>query len=107
MMWISDSRSASESALGAVGGFAEAESLLSGLVFAPVLASFFLCCSLSISSCVVVLEKAMRLPSGDQTGPDAPFGRSVIMRASPPDKERIAISGGRGLPLLSFFPLRR
>src|ERR1700733_4834186 len=104
MMWMSDSRSASESALDA--GFGAADSFLSGLVFSPALASFFLCCSLLISSCVVVLEKAIRLPSGDQTGQDAPFDRSVIIRASPPDSGRIAICAGRGLPLSSLSPTR-
>src|SRR5208282_2975961 len=77
------------------------------LEFAPLaFASFFLRCSLSISSGVVELEKAMRLLSGDQTGPAAPFGRSVMMRASPPASDSVAICERRGLPLSSLSPPR-
>src|SRR5216683_471700 len=55
---MSDSRSPSESALDAgLLGFAP-----------PALASFFLRCSFAISSGVVELKNAIRLPSGDQRG---------------------------------------
>src|SRR6266403_858924 len=111
MMWMSDSRSPAESALGDVGLPGTVDSLLLAPVLAPVVAppafaSFFLRCSFSISSGVVELKKAMRLLSGDQTGAAAPLGRSVMMRASPPASDRIAICAGRGLPLSSFSPPR-
>ena len=104
-MWMSDSRSESESALGAeLPG--EALEVAPPELAAPPFASFFLRCSFSISSGVVVLENAMRRLSGDHTGPAAPFGRSVTRRASPPVSARIAICAGRGLPLSSFSPPR-
>src|SRR5712692_2759516 len=93
---MSDSRSPSESALDAgLLGFAP-----------PALVSFFLRCSFAISSGVVELKNAMRLLSGDHTGLVAPFGRSVMMLASPPASDRIASCGGRGLPFSSFSPPR-
>src|ERR1700676_4187451 len=60
----------------------------------------------SMSSKVVELRNAMRLLSGDQTGPDAPFGRSVMIQASPPASESIAICGGLGFPVSSLSPPR-
>src|SRR3954471_14399985 len=38
------------------------------------------------SSEVVVLENAIRVPSGDHTGAPAPLGRLVRARASPPPR---------------------
>src|SRR6202011_2133500 len=107
MMWMSDSRAPSESAFATVELPGAADSLAFGPGFAlPAFASFFLRCSFSISWGVVELKKAMRLLSGDQTGSAVPFGRSVMMRASPPASDRIAICAGRGLPLSSFSPPR-
>src|ERR1039457_2780870 len=103
MMWMSDSRSLPESVLGSelpAGVSCEVD-------FAPpAFASFFLRASFSMSSGVVELENAMRRFFGDQTGPDAPLGRSVRIQASPPVSDRIAICAGRGLPLSSFSPPR-
>src|ERR1700735_3146437 len=86
MMWTSDSCSL---------GFA-----------ASSLFAEFLCLAFSMSSEVVVLRKAMRLPSGDQCGLEAPFGRSVMVHASPPTSDNIAICGGLVLPFSSLSPPR-
>src|SRR5215467_14344215 len=59
-----------------------------------------------MSSGVVLLWKAMFLPSGDHVGPAAPFGRSVIVHASPPASDSKAICGGLGLPVSSLSPPR-
>src|SRR5512133_1984099 len=67
---------------------------------------FFRRPALAISSGVVLLRKAMRLPSGDHTGWLAPLGRSVMVQASPPPSGRIAICGGVGLPISSLSPPR-
>src|SRR5262245_8601990 len=58
------------------------------------------------SSGVVVLVKAIALPSGDQTGAAAPFGRSVTARASPPPSGSSQICGvsfSSGLTNASHF----
>ncbi len=60
--------------------------------------AFLLRSAFSMSSPVVELRKAMRLPSGDHTGPEAPLGRSVIIAASPPASDSIASCAGFGLP---------
>ncbi len=102
MMWMSDSCSPAAAELPVV-----TDSLAFAVWFAPsAFASSFLRCSFWMSSGVVELENAMRLLSGDQTGPAALFGRSVITRASPPANDRIAICAGRGLPVSSFSPPR-
>src|SRR5262249_40823152 len=66
----------------------------------------FLRSSFSISADVVELRKTRRFPSGDQTGRVAPFGRLVMVRASPPPNDNNAICGGRGFPSVSFSPAR-
>ena len=59
-------------------------------------ASFF-----ARSLSVVVLVKAIVLPSGDQAAAPAPFGRSVSARASPPRSESRKSCDGCGLPSFS------
>src|ERR1019366_7819567 len=61
---------------------------------------------LLMSSRVVELTKAIRLPSGDQTGFEAPLGRSVIAEASPPESDSIASRPGLALPDSSLSPPR-
>src|SRR6516165_7158895 len=55
-----------------------------------------------MSSCVVELRNAILAPSGAQTGVTAPFGKSVIVQASPPSSDSKASWLGLGLPVSSL-----
>src|SRR5438552_3108866 len=61
---------------------------------------FFFCC-FAMSSGLLGLVNAIVLPSGDQRGGPAPFGRSVKVQASPPFIDSMASCGGSGLPSFS------
>src|SRR5207244_10338032 len=61
---------------------------------------FFFCC-FAMSSGLLELVNAIVLPSGDQRGGPAPFGKSVKVQASPPFIGSMASCGGSGLRSLS------
>src|SRR5207302_10410380 len=62
--------------------------------------SLFLCYSAN-SSGLLELVYAIFLPTGNQRGGPAPFGKSVIVQASPPFIGSMASCGGSGLPSFS------
>src|SRR5439155_8527101 len=69
-------------------------------LFASSSVCFFFCC-FAMSSGLLALVNAIVLPSGDQRGGPAPFGRSVKVQASPPFIDSMASCGGSGLPSFS------
>src|SRR5260370_28994094 len=94
MTWTSDSCSFSGSGCRGSAESLVASSFRVSLFFAESL----LRQAFSMSSEVVELKNAMRLLLGAHTGPDTPLGRLVIIQASPPARDSIAIWGGLGFP---------